>query len=100
MQYKQLFYRAAMSLGEEAELLLDKIPDTEIQVMARTEMAAAWLNAPASPWFVQIATSPLPPTSRRSCRAEIESPEYSIGCELRQACPWWYVPKEHKTGPD
>ena len=58
MQYKQLFYRAAMSLGEEAELLLDKIPDTEIQVMARTEMAAAWLNAPASPWFVQVRRAP------------------------------------------
>ncbi len=54
MQYKQLFYRAAKSLGEEAELLLEKVPDAEIQIMARTEMAAAWLNAPASPWFVQV----------------------------------------------
>ncbi|GEM_PF-5565267 len=49
--FKLLFYRAAKALGGDAEALLEKIPDAEIQIMARAEMAGAWLAAPSTPYF-------------------------------------------------
>lgn len=40
------FYRAAEVLGPNAESLLERIPDNELQSMARIEMAAQWLGVP------------------------------------------------------
>jgi len=51
--FKLLFYRAAKALGADAEALLERIPDAEIQIMARVEMAGAWLEAPGTPSFSQ-----------------------------------------------
>jgi hypothetical protein len=51
---RSAFYRAAAILGTDAGALLDRIPDADLQVMARVEMAASWLEAPASPYYVQV----------------------------------------------
>lgn len=53
-QFKLRFYRAARSLGADAEALLEKIPDTETAILARTGMAGAWLNAPVTPLYTQV----------------------------------------------
>jgi len=58
MIYKSLFFRAAKALGADAPTLLEKIPDAEIQLMARVEMAAAWLNVPSSPTYSQNRRAP------------------------------------------
>lgn len=49
--FKLLFHRAARSLGLAAEPLLEKVPDPEIQIIARVEMAAAWSGTPSTGWF-------------------------------------------------
>lgn len=56
--YKRLFHRAAKSLGASAESLLEKIPDAELQVLARTEMAAAWLGQDPTPQIIHTARKP------------------------------------------
>ena len=58
MLYKTLFFRAAKALGADALALLEKVPDADIQLMARVEMAAAWLNVPSSPYFSQNRRGP------------------------------------------
>jgi len=52
--YKRLFYRAAKGLGPSADSLLEKIPDTELQTLARIEMAAAWLGQGPTPNIVWV----------------------------------------------
>jgi hypothetical protein len=47
--YKALFFQAARLLGADAEALLEKIPDAEVQSLARIEMAAAWLGTTSTP---------------------------------------------------
>lgn len=56
--YKRLFHRAAKALGASAESLLEKIPDAELQVLARTEMAAAWLGQDPTPQVIHTARRP------------------------------------------
>jgi hypothetical protein len=56
--YKRLFYRAAKTMGASAENLLEKIPEADLQVLARTEMAAAWLGQDPTPQVVHVASKP------------------------------------------
>lgn len=56
--YKRLFYRAAKALGASADALLEKVSEPELQVMARVEMAAAWLGQGPTPNIVQISRKP------------------------------------------
>lgn len=56
--YKRLFYRAAKTLGPAAENLLEKIPEADLQVLARIEMAAAWLGQDPTPQIVHVARKP------------------------------------------
>lgn len=46
--FRSLFYQAAKILGEDAGALLEKIPDPQIQGLARLEIAAAWLGVNSS----------------------------------------------------
>jgi hypothetical protein len=52
--FRAIFYRAARTLGPDAEPLLERIPDPEINIMARVMMAAAWLNAPTADIPVRV----------------------------------------------
>lgn len=56
--YKRLFYRAAKALGPAAENMLEKIPEADLQVLARVEMAAAWLGQEPTPQVVHVARKP------------------------------------------
>ncbi len=56
--YKRLFYRAAKALGPASESLLEKINDPELQVLARVEMAAAWLGQGPTPTITHFARKP------------------------------------------
>lgn len=52
--FRALFYRAAKLLGADAETLLERCPDADVQALGRIEIAAAWLNVPSQPATTQV----------------------------------------------
>jgi hypothetical protein len=53
--YRAIFYQAAKLLGADADTLVEKIPDAEIQALARIEMAAAWLGVRSTPGVTLVS---------------------------------------------
>lgn len=51
---RAVFYRAGEILGADAELLLEKVADLEMQSIGRVEIAAQWLGAPQSPMYSKV----------------------------------------------